>query len=109
MSEDLCTTCNKPHPWPDGTTPVHPFNNGSLPMSATFGKPRADGPRGSSAPTTPTNVVPDMSPWPFDPVLRTALINKGIITPDDLSAAERQIRAVSGMVLGGQHGQESST
>ena len=107
MSEDLCTTCNKPHPWPDGTTPVHPFNNGSLPMSATFGKPRADGPRGSSAPASDATVQEAV--WPFDPVLRTALINKGIITPDDLSAAERHIRVVSGMVLGGQHGQESST
>lgn len=100
MSEAICTTCNKTHPWPDGTTPRHPFNDGSLPMSATFGQRRGDGPRGSSAPTmqSPTNVTPDMSPWPFDPVLRTALIMKGVLTLQDLSMAEQHMRAVAGVV-----------
>jgi hypothetical protein len=36
-----------------------------------------------------------MSPWPFDPVLRQALIAKGVITPEDLRMAEDQIRAVT--------------
>jgi hypothetical protein len=33
---------------------------------------------------------------PFDPVLRMALINKGVLTPDDLTEAERIMTAISG-------------
>lgn len=39
--------------------------------------------------------------FPFDPVLRMALVNKGVITPEDLTAAEAQIRAVTAEMLGG--------
>jgi hypothetical protein len=45
-------------------------------------------PRSSSFPAT----------LPFDPVLRQALITKGVLTPDDLAAAETTIRALG---LGG--------
>lgn len=78
-----CETCHKPHPWPNGNTPMHPFNDGSLHGAATFGvQQKAE--------------VKEM-PWPFDPVLRQALISKGILTSDDLLEAEAQIRAVSGI------------
>lgn len=32
---------------------------------------------------------------PFDPILRQALIDKGVITPDDLLNAEAKIKAVT--------------
>lgn len=87
----VCETCHKPHPWPDGTTPRHPFKRGHLSTISTFGpiggrqKPRDESP-----------VVVRAMPWPFDPVLRQALIDKGILTPQDLTDAEAKIRAVTG-------------
>lgn len=51
-------------------------------------------------------VVPDDEPqtpavkqssMPFDPVLRQALVDKGVLTVEDLRAAEEKIRAISGM------------
>lgn len=85
LGNDVCTTCHKTHPWPDGTVPEHPFNNGGLTavQATTTGqaKPKVEA-----------------SPWPFDPVLRQALIDKGVLTPGDLTEAEAKIRAISGMV-----------
>jgi hypothetical protein len=41
---------------------------------------------------------------PFDPVLRLALINKGIITPEDLDQAAKMIQVTTQQVLGGDSG-----
>ena len=41
-----------------------------------------------------------MAQFPFDPVLRLALINKGILTSEDLTNAERQITAIGGVLNG---------
>lgn len=102
MTNSICETCNLPHPHPDGYIPKHPFNDGSVPVSTTFGKRRADGSRGPAStaqrrsqdpqPATPAGTV---APWPFDPVLRQALISKGVLTPQDLRDAEDMIRAVT--------------
>lgn len=88
-----CTTCGKSHRElaESGTFPKHSFNDGTLGASATFGKKLADGTR--AVPATPVTV--QEAPWPFDPVLRQALIDKGVITPEDLSRAEQTIRAVT--------------
>lgn len=87
---DVCHTCSQPHPWPDGTTPKHPFNDGSLAGSGVL-----------TAPKVNPVVQPTLSPWPFDPVLRQALIDKGAITPQDLRDAEEKIRAVTQAVTSG--------
>lgn len=91
-----CRTCGRFHDEP-GYEPVHAFNNGSLSPSETFGKKGPDGVRrprvGVNA--TGTNSEVTELPWPFDPVLRQALIDKGIITPMDLVNAEMKIRAVT--------------
>lgn len=42
--------------------------------------------------------VHSAAPFPFDPVLRQALVNKGVLTIDDLIEADKQIRMISGMV-----------
>ena len=98
--DDICHTCWKPHPWLDGTFPKHPFNDGRGTVSTAFmGPSRVRDPqsgvktpqRGSQGPLT---TVVD-APWPFDPVLRQALIDKGILTPEDLHSAEEKIRAVT--------------
>ncbi len=71
----ICSVCQKPHPWPDGTMPRHPFNGIQAP----------------EAPSAPAH--------PFDPVLRQALIDKGVLTPDDLRQAEAKINVITGRVL----------
>lgn len=78
---DTCRTCHQTHPWEDGTTPHHPFNDGSL--------------FGAAVLTPPKEVKVEESPWPFDPVLRQALIDAGILTPQQLRDAEAKIRAIS--------------
>lgn len=93
---DKCTTCNRSHSEP-GYAPRHPFNDGNLPVSATFGtaKQREKG-------KDETVEIRQVS-WPFDPVLRQALIDKGVLTPDDLIDAEKKIRAVTAQWQGGSN------
>jgi hypothetical protein len=85
-SDGDCRTCGKHHPWPDGTIPKHPFNDGSL--------------NGTDVLTPRMAVQVREQPWPFDPVLRQALIDKGVLEPDDLTRAEAKIRAVTGEMNG---------
>lgn len=93
-SEDptICRTCNQSHEGP--LVPKHPFNDGSLPMSATFGPRRADG--SGSRPSGPQRGF-QRPAMPMDPVLRQALVDKGILTPQDLRDAEEKIQAITGM------------
>lgn len=55
-----------------------------------------------SPPGNTSGPVMQTSSLPFDPVLRTALINKGILTMEDLEEAEKFIRAVGGALNGNQ-------
>lgn len=86
MTDSSCHTCGKSHPWEDGTMPRHPFNDGSL--------------RGSAILVPPKDKTTEVreSRWPFDPVLRQALIDKGVLVPQDLRDAEDKIRAIAGEV-----------
>jgi hypothetical protein len=86
-----CTTCSNTWTWHQANETRHEFNDGTLPASKTFGKKLPDG---SRTPGTTPPVVEEAR-WPFDPVLRQALIDKGVITPDDLTRAEATIRAVT--------------
>lgn len=95
----VCKTCNRSHE-EEGYRPMHGFNDGTLPMSATFGRPGPAGRTGGVLHAEPEiQVVPA---WPFDPVLRQALIDKGVLTPEDLTEAERKIRLVTGQAMGGE-------
>lgn len=93
-----CRTCGKDHDQlaAQGVHPRHPFNDGSLPSSATFGVKGPDG-RRTGLPTGNGNGAPEVHvvEWPFDPVLRQALITKGVLTVDDLREAEQTILAVT--------------
>jgi hypothetical protein len=92
-----CRTCGRDHAElvAAGVSPRHPFNDGSLPSSATFGTKGPDGRR--TAPSGGTEPVPEVHvvEWPFDPVLRQALITKGVVTVEDLREAEQTILAVT--------------
>jgi hypothetical protein len=93
-----CRTCGKDAKWHRDNSPIHAFNGGSVPTSQTF-----------SPPEPQQGVDVQVSPplhGMFDPVLRQALVDKGIITPDDLRAAEDKIRAVTNtFTLGGRNGE----
>lgn len=55
---------------------------------------------GDDAPPVMTEqppVVDVLPPMPFDPVLRQALIDKGVLTVEDLNNAEAKIRVVSNL------------
>jgi hypothetical protein len=81
MSE-LCTMCNRPE---DGHLGMrHPFTPPGVAQSL-------EGPEKTGS--VKMAQAPDM---PFDPILRMALINKGVLTPDDLTEAERIVTAISG-------------
>jgi len=73
---ETCRTCNRVH-GVDGYNPRHPFNG--------------------LHPSEPAEVRPVPKRWPFDPVLRQALIDKGVLTPDDLRNAEIKITVVTGV------------
>lgn len=99
MQTSSCTTCGNSHEWHQEYKPRHPFNDGSVPTSATFGRRTPDGGRRTgSGPQRgsegPQHVDP-IAVAPFDPVLRQALIDRGVVTPEDLSQAEDKIRAIT--------------
>jgi len=94
---DICKTCGQTWDWHQQHTDIrHPFNEGNRATSETFGKRLPDGTRTNADDTASLTV--QEAPWPFDPVLRQALIDRGVITPDDLVNAERTIRAVTAMI-----------
>ena len=95
-----CTTCSNSWLWhqSNGDEIRHPFNDGSKPASETFGKKLPDG--GRTKPGQQPVTVQEAR-WPFDPVLRQALMDAGLITPQDLTEAEKKIRAVTDNFNGG--------
>lgn len=85
-SDEACSACgNSPE---EHVNLRHPYTPKGA--STSWLKPQKD--RIAEA----VNVTgPRMPPsMPFDPVLRQALIAKGVITPDDLQTAEGVIRAL---------------
>lgn len=88
-----CHTCSNSWLWHQTTEVRHRFNDGTMGAAETFGKKLPDG--GRTPPTGTQPVTVEAVRWPFDPVLRQALIDKGVITPDDLTKAEATIRAVT--------------
>lgn len=93
-----CETCGHTGS-ASATAAWHPFRHplkllGESPANVFSKKPQQD----ETLPETGTPVV--QSSMPFDPVLRQALIDKGILTPEDLREAEVKIRAVTGIMMG---------
>jgi hypothetical protein len=95
-----CHTCKKSGD-PRVANEWHPFRhpinvNGTIPSTETFGKTPPDRLGGSGHPIPPRDAHVNVQTMPFDPVLRQALVDKGILTPDDLREAEAKIRVVTG-------------
>lgn len=78
MNDGVCATCNRVHG--GDYQPHHPFRS-----------------KGSTVVLGPSeDAEPRMSPFPFDPVLRQALVDKGVLTVDDLRNAEAKILVTTG-------------
>lgn len=80
MSDETCATCNRSH-GVDGYNPMHPFRSKTEP--GFMRKPEPE-------------IEPVTSAFPFDPILRQALIDKGVLTIDDLRNAEAKILITTG-------------
>lgn len=97
--EPVCGACNRTAN--DHGNSVHPFS----PKGASTGwlKPPKNMPPARidvGGERVPTSML--ATPPPFDPVLRQALINKGVVTPEELAIADKTIRALGlGGALGG--------
>jgi hypothetical protein len=87
-----CRTCNNSFEWHKDNNPIHPFNDGSAGATAFLKAGRGERDRrGTNVPQETTQRVQ----YPFDPVLRMALMNKGVISPADLTQAEEMLSATS--------------
>lgn len=98
---EVCHTCGNSRAWHQHHETQHVFNDGSVSHQATFGRRRADGSREPLQTSQQPAETAGEQRWPFDPVLRQALINKEVITPEDLRSAEEQIRAVTAVFESG--------
>lgn len=97
--DDRCGTCGQTLLWHEENNPRHPFNSGQDGATAFLNTNRRrdqaraakDAQRGSEGPqiVSPGN----------DPVLRIALINRGVLTPADLVIAEEQLRVALAEVM----------
>jgi hypothetical protein len=94
MSEAPCKTCGNTIGWHSEHPQVrHVFNDGSVPFKTTFG---ARTPRDDRKTAQQASEATARPAWPFDPVLRQALIDKGVLTPEDLISAEQKILTITG-------------
>jgi hypothetical protein len=88
---DRCTSCGRTREWHRENTPRHAFTTDNGPLRAPVDRtPDIVNGRGIRPTSTP-----------FDPVLRMALIDAGIITTDQLDAAEKKIRYLTGGLADG--------
>lgn len=93
---EICQTCDNSRAWHEANKPMHPFNDGQAGATAFLGRRdqrREPGPqRGSEAAR-----LSQRAAYPIDPVLRQALVDKGVLTPQDLKDAEDKIQAITGL------------
>lgn len=97
MTEPTCTVCHKTERNHGSTR--HRFTTGRVDMSELFPKRPGDPAQGHT-PTGASQAVTGALSVPFDPVLRLALIDAGVITPEQLAAAQAKMQAMNQEVLG---------
>lgn len=99
MSDDLdkCATCDNTRSWHEGARPLHPFNAGEAGATAFLEPRHRRGRPGAQDESQGRRISSPRPSMPMDPVLRQALVDKGILTPQDLRDAEEKIHAVTGM------------
>jgi hypothetical protein len=82
-----CRVCEETEAEHDGK--IHPFTRpGEELPRAMFARRRSEGEEGGIK-------------LPFDPVLRQVLLDRGVVTPEELKAAEQKVLAVVRGAMGG--------
>ena len=83
---DVCGLCGNTRQWHDENKPVHQFDGdaGELTAGSDLGAEQQ-----ASPPSTPQVRTQRAG---VDPVLRAILISKGLVTADELHAAEEEVR-----------------
>lgn len=90
--DDVCGSCGQTFGWHQENNPVHPFNYGQA-GATDFLKRKRDRTKDRTTPTSQDRSEgPLVGLMAHDPIVRIALINKGILTPADLVVAEAQLR-----------------
>lgn len=86
---ELCTLCKNDREWHRENNPRHPFTppEGSLAFLGDGNKARQEAKE--RHPSRPVKVLQGL---PSDPALRILLIEKGLVTQDELNDVERRIR-----------------
>lgn len=112
MPDEKCSLCSQTEAWHKEHRPKHPFAtegqeipplNGATErkrreaMANAAAEERMATRRGAATSGPITEMTPSPTiHWPSDPVLRMILVEKGLITTDDLDSAEKRLRAISG-------------
>jgi hypothetical protein len=96
----LCTMCQRPE---EAHAELrHPFTPEGKNAGTEWLKPKESTPGFVGPSGNTSSPVIQTSSLPFDPVLRTALLKKGLLTMEDLEEADAFIRAVGGALNGNQ-------
>lgn len=93
--EAVCKTCSQTRAWHQEHHPRHQFNPGDVSFKEQFGQSAKQRKEDAEAkPQAPAS-------YPIDPVLRQALVDAGVITPEQLDAARRKIEDMTKLFGGG--------
>lgn len=103
--DETCRTCGQTMDWHQANKPIHPFNNGEAGATAFLGPRRDRDTRRGGSDASRASEGPQRVVFPTDPALRVALINAGVITGEQIEAAEASLRVAMG--LGGEQVVES--
>lgn len=88
--QGMCRTCRNSFEWHQENSSHHPYNSGETPVNNVFSKKKRPAQPGPSI--------------PFDPVLRQVLMDKGIITAEDILAAQNKLMAIMTATVQGMGG-----
>jgi hypothetical protein len=98
-----CTICSKPESEhvPGNPDVHHAFAAPGAPIDTSqFARKRPEARAGGDDARRHVQTPQHASQGPFDPVLRQALVDAGVITPEQLEAAARKISMMTSSVIG---------
>lgn len=102
--DDRCQTCGNTYKWHQENHPRHPFNSGQDGATDFLKRKRGQDDQRAGSGAQRGSEGPQIVSTGNDPVLRIALINRGILSPADLVIAEEQLRVALSEV---QHAQSA--
>lgn len=103
MNARLCQVCDKPED--EHVDTRHMFTpQGTRVDTTQFARKRPKGDDEGDDKGATRRIPMGYTQTPFDPVLRQALIDKGVLTIEDLEIAQRKIGIMTNQVTGGHSG-----